>query len=466
MPTSPSDRYDATSLAAEVPDLADAEPVSIAGRVVLWRRFGSLVFGQVLDRSGVVQVALSKGELEVKDFKLWSSGVKLGDHIGVSGRRWTSKTGEPTVAVASLVVLNQAAKPLPAKWQGLDDPDERQRRRYLDLLLNPASADRFRTRSQVTSCFRRVLDEAGFLEVETPILQDAAAGASAKPFVTHHDALDRDFYLRISPETYLKRLVTGGFDRVYEMSRNFRNEGMDATHLQEFTLLEWYASYWNYRDNMEFTRKMINRVIQDATGSLELDVAGEMIDFGADWPIIDYRDAVLEATGIDLRQVRDIGELQARITEKRVGVEVDMDVSYAALVDRLYKRTVRPKLVEPCFLIHHPVEMVPLARKSDADSSQLDMYQVVVNGWELVKGYSELVDPVDQRRRLEEQAALRKAGDDEAMMLEEDFIEAMEFGMPPMSGAGLGIDRLVALITGASTLRDVVLFPTMRARSE
>lgn len=255
-------------------------------------------------------------------------------------------------------------------------------------------------------------------------------------------------------------------DRVYEMSRNFRNEGIDASHLQEFTLLEWYAAYWNYRDNMEFTRSLINRVIERVHGTLSIEGTGTTYDFGREWPVIDYRDAVEEATEIDLRSIQELDELRAKIGELNLPIKLDQAFSYASLVDRLYKRTVRPNLVQPCFLVHHPVQMVPLARRTREDPTQLDMYQVVVNGWELVKGYSELVDPVEQRERLEEQLRQREAGDEEAMMLEEDFIEAMEYGMPPMSGAGLGIDRFTALISGTSNLRDVVLFPTLRERAK
>ncbi|MCK9931208.1 lysine--tRNA ligase [Frankia sp. Mgl5] len=456
----PRSGYLTDSVTSAAAAAADGTAVRLAGRVVLWRRMGGLVFGHIQDRAGRVQVSLSRDELGVETFQEWARAVKIGDFVGVTGTLYTTRRGEKTVGASELVVLNRTVRALPDKWQGLSKVEARLRRRYLDLLVNNDSRERFRTRARTISRIRRFLDDNDFLEVETPMLQEAASGAAARPFVTHHNALGEDFYLRISPETFLKRVVVGSLDRVYELGRNFRNEGMDPSHLQEFTMLEWYAAYWDYRDNMRFVREMILAVLDDVFGSRTVTYDGVKLDFGADWPELDYRAEVARRTGIDLTVVRDLPTLRARISE--LGLEVDDAASYAALVDLLYKKAVRPHLVQPCFLVHHPAELVPLARRSDEDPSRLDMFQVVVNGWELVKAYSELVDPVEQRRRLEEQAELRAAGDDETMMLEEDFIEAMEYGMPPMSGLGIGIDRLIALLTDAPTLREVVLFPLMR----
>jgi lysyl-tRNA synthetase, class II len=504
----PVGRYPVDTLAADAPDLADDRTVHLAGRVVLWRRFGSLAFGHLRDRSGSVQISLSKRDLDPDLFKQWAKGVSLGDFIGVRGHLWTTDKGERTVAVEELTVLNRAVRPMPDKWQGVSDTELRYRKRYLDLLMNDDSRRRFLVRSAVITRIRALLDAAGFLEVETPILQAAASGAAARPFSTHHNALDRDFYLRISPETYLKRVAAGSLEMVYELGRNFRNEGVDSSHLQEFTMLEWYAAYWDYRDNMAFVAELIATVMRDVVGSTVVEWGGTRLDFTPPWPEVDYRQAVADHTGIDLREVRDVEALRQAIrhhdlvgtlglsdgedhdgedhddedhddedqdragdadgssdhgagtNERRPGL--DSQVSYAGLVDLLYKRTVRPSLIQPCFLVHHPAELVPLARRSDEDPSRLDMFQVVVHGWEIVKAYSELVDAVEQRTRLEEQVALREAGDDETMMMEEDFLEAMEHGMPPMSGLGLGIDRFVALLTDSPTLRDVVLFPQMR----
>jgi lysyl-tRNA synthetase class 2 len=409
-----------------------------------------------------MQVSLFRDEMDPDVYRELAKGVRMGDFIGVEGYRYITGKGEPTLGARTVTVLQRSLEPMPDKWAGVVDTDVRYRKRYLDLLGNPESRQRFLVRSRLIAFIRRWLDERGFLEVETPMLQAAASGAAARPFSTHHNALDRDFYLRISPETYLKRVVAGGFDRVYEIGRNFRNEGIDTSHLQEFTMLEWYAAYWDYTDNMTAVRELIVAALEEVTGSTSVEFDGVTLDFGAEWPVIDYRTAVRDATGIDLAVVRDVDTLKAEIAERGIADDLGDTVSYGALVDLLYKRTVRPSLVQPCFLVHHPAELVPLARRNDDDPSVLDMFQVVVAGWEIVKAYSELVDPVEQEERLLDQVRLREAGDDETMMMEDDFIEAMRHGMPPMSGLGLGIDRFVALATGAPTLRDVVLFPLLR----
>jgi lysyl-tRNA synthetase, class II len=435
----------------------------VAGRVMLWRHMGKRVFATLQDGSGRMQVSLFRDELDPDEYQALAKGVRLGDFIGLEGYRYVTGKGEPTVGARNVIVLQKALEPMPDKWAGVHDTDVRYRKRYLDLLSNDESRQRFLLRSRVVAHIRRWLDERGFLEVETPMLQAAASGAAARPFSTHHNALDRDFYLRISPETYLKRVVAGGFDRVYEIGRNFRNEGIDASHLQEFTMLEWYAAYWDYTDNMTAIRNLVVDTLEATTGSTTVTYDGVELHFGGDWPVYDYRQLVADATGIDLRQVVDVESLRAAIIERGIAEDLVEAPSYASLVDLLYKRTVRPSLIQPCFLVHHPAELVPLARRNDDDPAVLDMFQVVVNGWEIVKAYSELVDPVEQEQRLLEQVAMREAGDDETMMMEDDFIEAMRHGMPPMSGLGLGIDRFVALITDAPTLRDVVLFPLLRA---
>ena len=452
----------------------DPGTVRVAGRVMLWRHMGKRTFGTLQDGSGRVQVSLFRDELDPDGYRALAKGVHLGDFLGVEGYPYRSNNGEPTVGAREVTVLQRALEPMPDKHAGIHDTDLRYRKRYLDLLVNDESRERFLTRSRVVSVIRRWLDDHGFLEVETPILQAAASGAAARPFATHHNALDRDLFLRISPETYLKRVVAGGFDRVYELGRNFRNEGIDASHLQEFTMLEWYAAYWDYRDNMRAIRELIQTVLTEVTGSTTVELDGVALDFGGEWPEIDYRTAVREGTGIDLAQVGNVADLADAIHagvadpdspihgHEQLGADAEAAVSYGGLVDVLYKRTVRPGLVQPCFLVHHPAELVPLARRSDDDPAVLDMFQVVVNGWEIVKAYSELVDAVEQEERLLEQVALRDAGDDETMMMEDDFIECMRHGMPPMSGLGFGIDRFVALLTGAPTLRDVVLFPALR----
>ncbi len=450
--------YDVTHLSTEVPDLEEEAPARLAGRIVLFRSFGKLAFGQLQDRRGRVQVAFTLDELGEEGMER-AKEIALGDIVGVDGVRWTTRKGEPTVRVKSFAVLRRTRTGFPDKWAGVTDVETRYRKRFLDLALDDESRRRFLRRASIVDAIRETMSEHDVLEVETPVLLPQASGASARPFVTHHNALDIDLYLRIAPETYLKRLVAGQFDRVYEIAKCFRNEGVDPSHLQEFTMLEWYCAYWDYRDNMRFTQQLLQRAALAANGATTVTHQGRELDFGGDWPVVDYRTAVREETGIDLAQLRDVESLSAAMEAAGFEVPESETVSYARLADALYKRTLRPKLVAPCFLVGHPKELVPLAARNPEDPDRLDMFQVVANGWELAKGYSELVDPEEQRARLLEQAG----GDDEAMALEEDFIEAMEFGMAPMSGVGVGIDRLTALLTDAPSLRDVVLFPQMRA---
>jgi lysyl-tRNA synthetase class 2 len=453
--------YEVTTLAREVPELAEDAPAAVAGRLVLFRSFGKLAFGTLQDRSGRVQVAWRRDDVG-EEAMAAVKGLQLGDIVGVTGRRWTTNKGEPTVLAGSWKLLQKTHTGFPDKWAGVTDVETRYRKRHLELTLDPDARERFLQRIRMTAALRATLDGEDFLEVETPVLQPAASGAAARPFETHHNALDVDLYLRIAPETYLKRLVAGGLDRVFEIARCFRNEGLDPSHLQEFTMLEWYAAYWDCTDNMRFTQRLLQNAARAAIGTTTVTYQGVELDFSGDWPVVDYRTAVRDATGIDLRETRELDALAGAMRAAGIEVPESEEVSFARLADGLYKRTVRPGLVEPCFLTGHPAELVPLAQRNPEDPTKLDMFQVVANGWELAKGYSELVDPDEQRARLVEQAEMRAAGDDETMMLEEDFLEAMEFGMPPMSGVGVGIDRLTALLTDAPTLRDVVLFPPMR----
>lgn len=457
-----ADGFTCSHTAAEAVELPDGAPVSVAGRLLTIRNFGKLIFAHLLDRSGRIQVSFEKAELEEQDFQLAKSLLDLGDFIGIDGELWTTKKQERTVRAKRLTMLSKSLLPLPEKWHGLQDQELRYRKRYLDLISNPETRERFRFRSRLIAYLRRFLDQHGFLEVETPILQAASSGAAAAPFVTRHNALDRDLYLRISPETYLKRLVVGGLERVYEIGRNFRNEGIDPSHLQEFTMLEWYAAYWSFRDNMCFVREFLQGLLQELLGTMRVTYEGVELDFGGEWPEVAFRDAIREHTGLDARELSDHASLVAAIRERGVELDVSKYPSYPALLDALYKKVVRPKLIQPTFLTYHPTELVPLARRNDEDPSVLNMFQVVVNSWEIVKAYSELVDPLDQRERLNQQQAYRELGDTETMMMEEDYIECMEHGMPPCSGLGLGIDRLVALLTGAEALRDVVFFPPLR----
>jgi lysyl-tRNA synthetase class 2 len=452
-------RFDCTHVLADAAQLPDGSPVRVAGRLLTLRSFGKLAFAHLMDRSGRAQVSFERGTLSAEDEAVVRL-LDLGDFVGIEGELWTTRLGERTIRTRRLAFLAKSLRPLPEKWHGLKDQELRYRRRYLDLIANAETRARFQLRSRVVGLVRAFLDARGFLEVETPILQPAASGAAARPFVTRHEALDRPLYLRISPETYLKRLVVGGLERVYEIGKNFRNEGMDPSHLQEFTMLEWYAAYWSYRENMTLVRELIQHVAREVTGGTQIVCAGRTIDLGGEWPEVAFIDAVRERTGIDLVAL-DTWEKLAPAARAH-GLDPAELPSYPALVDGLYKRAVRPHLAGPVFLTHHPAELVPLARRSDANPRVLDMFQVVVNAWEIVKAYSELIDPLEQRARMLEQQAYRARGDRETMMMEDDYIECMEYGMPPNSGLGLGIDRLVALLAGVESLRDVVLFPAMR----
>jgi lysyl-tRNA synthetase, class II len=441
---------------------ATAETVAVAGRVVLFRPMGKLAFGQVQDHRGRIQFALRKDRLGEERFRLLLDNLDLGDHIGLRGPLFRTRTGEATVEVDEVAYLGKALRPLPEKWHGLSDREACYRYRYLDLLGNPGTLDRFRLRSAFIRETRRHLEENGFEEVETPVLMAKPSGALARPFVTHHEALDLDVYLRIAPETYLKRLVVGGYERVFEFARCFRNEGMDPSHLQDFTMLEWYAAYWNFEDNMRYTESLLREVLGRLFGAGPLQVRGKSIDLARPWPRVRMTDLIEEHAGIRIREHPEAADLRAAIRGKGILIEEAEKMGWGSLVDGLYKKACRPRLDGPVFLVGHPIEGSPLARRSDADPRTADRYQLVVAGWEIVNAYSELVDPDDQRQRLLDQARAKAGGDAEAMEMDEDYLYAMEHGMPPISGFGMGIDRVLALFTGVENLRDVVFFPLVR----
>jgi lysyl-tRNA synthetase class 2 len=331
--------------------------------------------------------------------------------------------------------------------------------------MSEESRERFKKRVKIIRTIRDFLDDHGFTEIDTPVLTNKATGALARPFKTHHNALDIDIYLRIAPETYLKRAIAGGFDRVYEFARSFRNEGMDASHLPDFTLLEYYASYWNYVDNMNFTEDLFKHLLTKVNGSLQLTYQGTEISFDGQWPRYSFRELILKDCGIDIDAFATKEELMKEIDRKGIRFETDVEIASAGrgtLIDLLYKKVSRPQLINPTFITHHPLDLSPLARKNDENPLVVDRFQLVVNGWEVVNAYSELVDPVDQAERFKQQAQARAHGDKETMDVDNDFLQCIEFGMPPISGWGMGIDRIIALLTNAATLRDVVLFPLMR----
>ncbi|MBD3314825.1 MAG: lysine--tRNA ligase [Chitinivibrionales bacterium] len=460
-----AERFERTHTLGDAAGLADGEEgVRVAGRVVAVRYFGKLAFGHLHDFSGGIQFSLQKKQLGER-FAQFKKLVDVGDFVGIEGTIITTKTGEKTVDVKSWTFLSKALRPLPEKFHGLTDPELRLRRRYLDLIISPEVMERFKKRAAIIRAIRDILDSRGFMEIDTPVLTNKASGALARPFITHNNALDIDVYLRIAPETYLKRAVAGGYEKVYEFARSFRNEGVDASHLPDFTLLEYYVAYWNYEDNMNFTEELFKELLRRVNGSLDLTYQGTKISFEGEWPRVSFRDLILRDCGIDINEYDTKEGLWAAVSERGITLDDGIDVRKAGrgtLIDMLYKKVSRPKIVDPMFITRHPIDLSPLARRNDEDPMVVDRFQLVVNGWEIVNAYSELVDPVDQAERFREQAEARAKGDTEAMDVDNDFVLCMEYGMPPMSGWGMGIDRVVALLTDATTLRDVVLFPLLR----
>ena len=443
--------------------LAYNQIVSVPGRVIAKRVMGKVTFFIIADSEGKIQCFGDTDHLGDDGYTSLVRTIKIGDIIGTTGHVFVTRRGEKTIMADRIELLTTALLPLPEKWHGLTDLETRYRQRYLDLIANENTRRVFRMRSKIIAAMRHRLEKDNFTEVETPIFQKNPCGASANPFVTHHDAKDINLYMRISPETFLKQLVVGGMDRVYEIGKNFRNEGLDASHLQEFTMLEYYASYWNYRDNMRYIRELIQHVTRETLGILQINYQGIDLDFAAEWRVVEYRDLVLEDSGIDVLAFNQVADLLRVIREHHIDLgEVPPHASFGTVIDKLYKRVSRPKLVQPTFLLHHPAVLMPLARPNDKDPRIIDSFQVLVNGWEIAKAYSELGDPNLQRRLLEEQVTLRSTGDDEAMFLDTDFLTSLEYGMPPVSGAGIGIDRFAAILTNQRNLTDVVLFPLLR----
>lgn len=449
--------------AAVLPD--QTKGVRVAGRVVSLRYFGKLAFGQLYDIDGKIQFAVQKNKVGDEKFNDLKRLIDIGDFLGVEGELITTKTGEKTIDIDAFFFLTKTLHPLPEKFHGMTDPEQILRKRYLDLISSEESRTRFKKRTQIIKTIRNYLDDNGFTEIDTPVLTNKASGALARPFMTHHKALDIDIFLRIAPETYLKRAIAGGFDRVYEFARSFRNEGMDASHLPDFTLLEYYSAYWNYVDNMNFTEALFKHLLMTVNGSLKLTYENTAISFDGVWPRFTFRELIIKDCGIDINQFDSRESLLKEIDNQGIRFETDVEISTAGrgtLIDLLYKKVSRPQMVNPTFIMGHPLDLSPLARKNDENPLTVDRFQLVVNGWEIVNAYSELVDPIDQTERFEQQAKARALGDKETMDVDYEFLQCMEYGMPPISGWGMGIDRFVALMTNASTLRDVVLFPLMR----
>ncbi|MEW6543338.1 MAG: lysine--tRNA ligase [Nitrospirota bacterium] len=434
-------------------------PCQLAGRIVALRRFGKAAFAVLQDGADRLQVYLKKDLLSERGFRICEE-LDLGDWIGVSGALFRTKTNELTVEVRELTFLSKALRPLPEKWHGLTDVETRYRQRYVDLIANPSVQEIFSARSRIIAGIRSFLVEKGFLEVETPMMQPIPGGATARPFVTHHNALDVDLYLRIAPELYLKRLIVGGFPRVFEINRNFRNEGISTIHNPEFTMLEFYVAYADYTDLMALTEELVSRLAREVIGSTTVEYQGREINLASPWRRWSYRQAILEVNKLDESVLRD--RQAALAVAKKLGVEVDGTAELAAILNEIFEETVEPQLIQPTFITDYPIELSPLARRKDSDPSLTDRFELYISGREIANAFSELNDPLDQRRRFETQAAQRAAGDEEAHHLDEDFLRALEYGMPPTAGEGIGIDRLVMLFTNQASIRDVILFPHLR----
>ena len=460
------ERYEITHSLKEASALADeTKDVRVAGRIVFMRKMGKLSFIRLRDIEGDLQVSIKIDLVGEEKYNFFKTLVDVGDFIGASGEIFTTHTGEKTLRADSFEFLGKALKPLPEKFHGVTDPELCYRNRYLDLIMNEDTRKRFLLKYKFIKEVRRYLEDLGYIEIETPVLSNKASGALAKPFIAHHNALDIDVYLRIAPETYLKRAIVGGFTKVFEFARCFRNEGIDSTHLQDFTMLEGYGAYLNYKDNMKLMEDMLKTVIKKVFGSLEVKIGDKVIDFSKKWETVTFRDVLLKYVDIDIMEFDNKEKLLNEINRRGIELDTDADlntIGYGNLIDVLYKKVARPYMIEPVFLTEHPISLSPLARANDDNKELTDRFQLVINGAEIINGYSELVEPAEQQKRLEEQAKLNAGGDEEAMMMDMDYIEAMEVGMPPISGWGIGIDRVIQVLTDTPNIKDNVLFPLMR----
>jgi len=443
--------------------------VRIAGRIMAIRRMGKASFAHLMDHKGRIQIYLRKDDIgeEYNAFKL----MDIGDVVGVEGYTFKTKTGEISVHVTSLKLLAKSIRPLPIAKETTDeqgkkvihdqfvDKELRYRQRYVDLIVNPSVRGIFEYRSKIITAMRRFLDEQSYVEVETPVLQPLYGGAAARPFTTHHNALDTDLYLRIADELYLKRLIVGGFNGVYEISKDFRNEGMDRTHNPEFTMMELYVPYKDYFWMMDFVEKLITNICNSVFNTLEFTFEGKSLNFKIPWKRISYVEAIEEKTGMNV--ISD-SEKELEGAAKKLGIELDAIDNRAKLIDEIFGEAVEPDLIEPTFVIDYPMILSPLAKKHRSKEELVERFEAYVGGKELCNAFSELNDPIDQRKRFEVQVKLREAGDEEAHQIDEDFLRAIEYGMPPTAGLGIGVDRLVMLLTNQPSIRDVILFPQMR----
>lgn len=440
-------------------DLPEGEIFQAAGRVIGKREFGKTAFLSVKDRSGKIQVYIKKGLLTDEEFNVYSL-TDVGDFIGVEGTLFRTKTGELTVRALKYRLLTKALRDLPEKWHGLKDVEIRYRQRYLDLIVNDNVKDVFIKRSRIIKEIRDFFTERGFMEAETPMMHSIAGGAAAKPFITHHNALDMRLYLRIAPELYLKRLVAGGIERVFELNRNFRNEGVDTKHNPEFTMIEWYMAYADYNTLMDMIEEMITSIAQKVCGKSVLEFAGEEINLARPWARLSMAEAIEKYGNIPACELADYEKAKAAAENLKIKTEASWGTG--RLISEIFEAVAEDKLIDPVFIIDYPKEISPLAKSKEDNPELTDRFELFIAGMEISNGFNELNDPIDQKERFQKQVDARSAGDEEACMMDDDYIRALEYGLPPTAGAGMGIDRLVMLLTNQASIRDVLLFPYMR----
>jgi len=461
-----ADRYVRTHTAEEIKDEFEAlenQEVSVAGRIMAKRGQGKAGFAHLQDFSGQIQIYVKVDNVGEETLELFNR-ADLGDIVGVRGLVFRTQKGEISVRASKITMLSKSLRPLPEKWHGLTNVELRYRQRYVDLIVNPEVKNVFVTRSKIIRTMRNFLEGKGFLEVETPTLHPIAGGAAAKPFKTHHNALDIDLFLRIALELPLKKLIVGGFEKVFEIGRNFRNEGISIKHNPEFTMMELYQAYADYKDIMELTEQMVAHISQEVLGTMVIEYQGETVNLAPPWRRLPMLEGIKEYAGVDFTQIS--GDEQARVAAREKGLALENDASRGKIINEFFEQFVEPHLIQPTFVIGHPVEVSPLAKRNREHPEYTDRFEVFVVGRELANAFSELNDPIDQRQRFEVQAAARAAGDEEAHPVDEDFLNALEYGLAPTGGLGIGIDRLVMLLTDSASIRDVILFPTLRPREE
>jgi lysyl-tRNA synthetase class 2 len=458
-------KYDPTHYSTDIKEnfeVFEGKFVCVAGRMLSKRGHGKASFVDILDTKGKIQIYIKIDEVGEEKYEEFKEYYDIGDIIGVKGEVFKTHKGEISVKAKEIEMLTKCLRPLPEKWHGLKDVDTRYRKRYLDLIVNPQVRDTFIKRSLIIRSIRKFLDDRGFLEVETPVLSPVAGGAAARPFITHHNALDIDLYLRIATELHLKRLIVGGFDKVYELGRVFRNEGISIKHNPEFTTIEIYQAYADYKDMMDLTEKLITTVAQEVLGTLKITYQGQEIDLTPPWQRLTMVEAIKKYVGVDFENVTSLDE--ARKIAKDLGIEVEENWQVGHIINEVFEKKVEDFLVQPTFIMDYPVEVSPLAKRKKDNPQFTERFELFITCREIANAFSELNDPFDQKERFLEQLKERQRGNQEAHMMDEDFIEALEYGMPPTGGLGIGIDRLVMLLTDSYSIRDVLLFPTMRPK--